>query len=298
MKKTITSMLACLVCGGCFEKLCSLVNRKTVNRCPNCGLRRLDPFPDETEWRHLYNRKEYYSENLHELHKDLVFGYDEKKAIIQCYKNHLQHIKSAYPPPARLLEIGCASGVFLDLAQKAGYEVSGIEVNKYAAEYATHHFGLKVSNSMLEEANLPANAYDIVVAFDVIEHVVDPNTFINKIKRLLRKGGITVIGTPNTDSSLHRLAEFLARASFGIIQYPLFRFYGWGKQHLHLFNPHSLNHLLASYHFEPIGKYDYGIPFENICDLKGPYRLGVRLLWGRPYEFTVLARLKSEEVTA
>jgi SAM-dependent methyltransferase len=100
----------------------------------------------------------------------------------------------------RLLDVGCATGVFLHEMQQAGWDVVGIEPNEGAAEYARSRFGLPVRTGTLRTAALPANSFDVVTLWDVLEHLHTPWTDLIEARRLLKESGLLVLRWPNLES--------------------------------------------------------------------------------------------------
>lgn len=99
----------------------------------------------------------------------------------------------------RLLDVGCSSGAFLASARKLGCRVQGVEPATRAAESACAQ-GLEVFNGTLGEAHFPAASFDAATLFEVIEHLVAPIDLLKEIFRVLRPGGVLLIGTGNADS--------------------------------------------------------------------------------------------------
>lgn len=99
----------------------------------------------------------------------------------------------------RLLDIGCSSGAFLASARKLGCRVQGVEPATRAAESARAQ-GLEVFNGTLEAARFPAASFDAATLFEVIEHLVAPIDLLQEICRVLRPGGVLLVGTGNADS--------------------------------------------------------------------------------------------------
>ena len=97
----------------------------------------------------------------------------------------------------RVLDYGCGNGVFVDFLRKRGFQ---------------HTFGYDAFVPAYCEAHRLEESYDAVVSYDVIEHDDDPRDFMRRISRLVRRGGLLAIGTPNAshltiarkdDPSLH-----------------------------------------------------------------------------------------------
>jgi SAM-dependent methyltransferase len=135
----------------------------------------------------------------------------------------------------RLLDVGCATGIFLDGMRQFGWQVQGVEPTWSAVEYARRRFDLDVFHGRLEEARFPAQRFDAITLWDVLEHVHEPRPLLAEIVRLLRPGGLLVISLPNPDSLEARLLG----------PYWL----GWDlPRHLNLFRPALLNR-----HFRQVG---------------------------------------------
>jgi len=101
---------------------------------------------------------------------------------------------------ARLLEVGCGEGLFLEQARLHGYAVTGVEPNETSAAFAREVLGLHVFAKTLAEATISQDCIDIGVLLHVIEHLPDPNRAVSEMNKILRKGGLLVIETPNIDS--------------------------------------------------------------------------------------------------
>lgn len=124
--------------------------------------------------------------------------------------------------PGRLLDVGCATGLFLNAMQQRGWQGQGVELSVYAADYARAQFGLAVHTGTLESAEFPPQSFDVVTLWDVLEHVVDPLATLREIARLLRPGGLLALSLPNPDCPEARW--------FGSA------WVGWDRpRHLHLF---------------------------------------------------------------
>lgn len=282
----------CVLCGGATIELCRFPDTsRSAARCASCGHRQLLPQPDEATLESLYGHEEYFSEHLASLHGDLGAGYDPDSPIARLYRRHLDRIAALVAPPARLLDVGSARGVFAHLAKRRGYDATVTDRNPYGVAYAVRHFGLSGVAGRFEDVGF-GGQFDVITSFDVIEHVPDPAAFLSRAASLLAPNGIAVIGTPDASSPLLRVAEFAARATRGRWCYPLWRVYGNGYEHLHLFTRASLANLARRAGLVPEASYGYSIPARNMRDMPPAYSAAIRMTAFMPYETVLIARKK------
>ena len=100
------------------------------------------------------------------------------------------------PANARLLEIGCGTGHNLAMLSEFG-TVDGLEVDDAARAFAEQRLGAPVMSAPLPElGGVPERHYDLIGAFDVIEHIDDDKAAIASIARRLKPGGKLVMTVP------------------------------------------------------------------------------------------------------
>ena len=99
-------------------------------------------------------------------------------------------------PGARILEIGCGTGHNLAMLSGFGH-VDGLELDDEAAALSEKRLGRKVMRSPLPElGEVPDASYDLVGAFDVIEHIDDDRAALAAIATKLKPGGTFVMTVP------------------------------------------------------------------------------------------------------
>jgi 2-polyprenyl-3-methyl-5-hydroxy-6-metoxy-1,4-benzoquinol methylase len=100
-----------------------------------------------------------------------------------------------------LLDVGCASGIFIHEASRRGWRVTGIEPNTHLAARAAKLVPTAaVRNTTLEEADLEPGSFDAVTLWDVLEHVADPTGFLTSCRRLIKPAGTILLKVPDLDS--------------------------------------------------------------------------------------------------
>ncbi len=103
----------------------------------------------------------------------------------------------------RVLDAGCGTGYGSAVLAKRALSVTGVDVAPEAVAYAREHYGAQ--NAQFLEGSCSAmpvadSSFDLVVAFEVIEHLEDWQGFLRETRRVLAPGGALVVSTPNRDT--------------------------------------------------------------------------------------------------
>ena len=103
-------------------------------------------------------------------------------------------------PEGKLLELGCGEGFFLQKAERY-YDASGVDISKYALDIARRKCK-KAKLYLKDIRKLPFNArnWDIIVCFDLLEHLNEPRVVIRRCSEVLRYQGLLIISVPNPRS--------------------------------------------------------------------------------------------------
>ncbi|MCE5325920.1 MAG: class I SAM-dependent methyltransferase [Planctomycetaceae bacterium] len=109
------------------------------------------------------------------------------------------------PPPARVLDVGCSAGLFLDCLG-GDYERYGVEPGQESAAVARRLIGEAfIHNGTLDTADFPAGSFDAITMWDVVEHLVSPRQALLKTASLLKSGGRLIVMTPDIGSLFARI---------------------------------------------------------------------------------------------
>lgn len=110
---------------------------------------------------------------------------------------HIRTLDLLKGKDGRLLELGCANGFFLGEIKKRGFICKGVEIVPKFVQ-AAKKIGLDVTLSNLENGiPFEDNSFDIVIAHEIIEHIVRFRFLISEIRRVLKKEGIAIVSVPN-----------------------------------------------------------------------------------------------------
>lgn len=229
MENETEKIILCRACGrggsGFFMKKGEYILR----RCFSCQSVFVSNLPQNLS--SIYSKQYFWG-------ADSGFGYVDydkdkepmKKVFNKCLEN-LENLSGK----GKLLDVGAATGYFMNLAKGRRWQVFGVEISDEGAE-AGRKKGLDIKTGTI--ADLPReDEFDAITMFDVIEHFSNPSADLIKAKQLLKKGGVLAIITPDSGSFYARLLG----KHWHLIVPP---------EHITLFNRKSLADLLKETGFE------------------------------------------------
>ena len=135
------------------------------------------------------------------LSRNLSWYYAESRweysIALETFDKQKQSVK-------RFLEVGCGDGHFLKLARDRGYDGHGSELNPQSIERLSAS-GFQVMTDLARD--LADRQYDALIMFQVLEHVLDPYTFLASLLPHVRSRGIIILSTPVTPSCAASVAR-------------------------------------------------------------------------------------------
>jgi 2-polyprenyl-3-methyl-5-hydroxy-6-metoxy-1,4-benzoquinol methylase len=161
---------------------------------------------------------------------------------------------SKFVNKGNVLEIGCATGEFIQEAQKSGFNALGIDASKMYTDYAQKK-GINVRHGYLEDFKFD-HSFDIVALFHLIEHIENPKNFLKKIYPLTSDSGMLYIITPNADGLLDKI--------FGY-RHPLYI----QPDHLLFFSKETLSRLLTEVGFNVLKVLTREVPYNFFGAMRG-----------------------------
>ncbi len=194
--------MICNICNS--EKTKPLFNLSLSHKifsCSNCGVQFMYPQLNDKEINTLYSETYYKSWGI----AGTTENESSRQMKIATFLLRLKLINK-YVLAGKVLDVGCATGYFLEAAITLNYEPYGIELSEYSSSIAKNKFGNSaIFNGKLENCNFDDNMFDIISMFDLIEHVRSPYQTLIKTSALLNTNGIIIITTPNNSSISNKL---------------------------------------------------------------------------------------------
>ena len=210
----------CVLCNGTTPEVIEECKKEfNVLECPGCGLVYVSPLPEKVLIESAHSDS-YYAPWLE----------DQRSKRIKMWEKRLRTLNRLSVNKGRLLDIGCAEGLFPEVAGKDGWDVTGTEISHFAAQYGKEKLGLNIIQGELIDMKFPNNTFDAVTMWHVLEHTRDPIAVLREIRRILKDNGVFILAIPNLNNFIFQLAYKLIRG-----------------RRMHLFDPDDRE--LHLYHF-------------------------------------------------
>ncbi|MFA6016880.1 MAG: class I SAM-dependent methyltransferase [Patescibacteria group bacterium] len=217
---------ACYLCGSKQLKLVVDLDWP-IKKCLHCNLVQVNPLPSKTEVNALY-QGDYW--------KNFSFYSSQIPAHEKYFNKKISDIKKLLKS-GRLLDVGCAYGSLLKAANRQGYISEGIDISSFPVEQC-RKVGLKAETGVITDIR-KKNYYDIITAFEVVEHEREPLLTIKAANQLLKTNGLLVVSVPDSNSLSSKI---MGKNWFGYRH----------KEHLFHFTKDTLNVLLRKGGFSNI----------------------------------------------
>jgi 2-polyprenyl-3-methyl-5-hydroxy-6-metoxy-1,4-benzoquinol methylase len=162
---------------------------------------------------YIEKRKRYSQiiEDIYELydygyyHGDVYdnYSFEEFKS---SFLARMKFLRKFYHGEGRFLDVGCALGFFAKVAQDNGFDAYGVDISEYAVREGRKLLGNRIFVANVEEEiPFPADFFDVITAWDVLEHLKHPDSFLKIASRALKDNGLIFIRTLNYECLTARL---------------------------------------------------------------------------------------------
>ena len=194
-----------LECNICKSKQINdyfYVDKWNIVKCGDCGLVFVGNVPEDNELKSIYDDKFFLDGQ-----KSPIEGGDitENPTYYNSIKR-IEALKKQGYDSGRMLDIGCATGIFLKAATST-YDCYGLDVSDVAVNIAVNQIGVNAKCGTVFDLKEDEGTYDVITMWDVIEHVKDPTEYIKKTSNFLKKGGLLVVSTGNIDSLMFKIQK-------------------------------------------------------------------------------------------
>ncbi len=268
-----------------LEKFHDTYDVSACNRCSGCFV---NPVPSLEALNDYYNNSKcnILQHNLVRKRKSKSSDFIVDDRVVKVI-DYIVSKKHKNQEKIRILEVGCGSGSFLSKLKKSiessfknkyCIEYCGIDIDKNAIDSKVDNNLNLVHSSIEDFTQRYGGLFDIILHFELIEHLIDPFRFMRDSKKLLRKNGVMIFTTPN-----HNGAEIVASDynSYRLLAHSIFP-----PMHLNAFSIINILHFAIRCEF-------------NVVDISTPGKLDVSMItetkeYLRDIGFKTLACLNDE----
>jgi SAM-dependent methyltransferase len=175
-------------------------------QCSQDDLIYQDPRLDDDSIQALFNSGDYAGATK----TDSGLGYyryeESEPARLAMGRTKAKMIEARFQPGAlKILEIGCATGSFLQACKERGHSVVGVDVSGQLAQYGINRYGLDIVVGAFENAGLGEAKFNVIVMLGSLSCLNDPVRCFKKMSEVLEPGGIVIFNTPILDGWVAKL---------------------------------------------------------------------------------------------
>jgi 2-polyprenyl-3-methyl-5-hydroxy-6-metoxy-1,4-benzoquinol methylase len=211
--------------------------------------------PDPDSLNVLYHSEFYQDRGLDKTLDDLP------RFARELLADRLDRLTRAVGLPGRLLDVGCGTGLFVEAARRAGWEVRGTETSEDSIRYARQFTPAPIFHGELKSLD-DDSTYDALTYWDVLEHLPDPRAELELARERLIPGGVVGVSLPSVQGLKARL------------QGDSWRYYAPSMGHISHFTPKTIALLLSQAGFTVIDVRTAGA--ANLWKFLGEDPLSVR----------------------
>ncbi len=165
----------------------------SVVGCSKCSLAWTVPVPS--------NLDPYYPKSYRRYTPIILF------ILKTLYRNRVKGWSNLFSKPGSALELGCGDGFMINALRELGWDVTGTERTSMMATFAREHFNLNVVVEEEGQKLEQGKQYDLIIMFQVLEHLIDPVKELKRARSLLKPDGKLVVGVPNFSSWQSKFAR-------------------------------------------------------------------------------------------
>lgn len=239
-----------------FSAAKAVPSKDQIAKCNECGLVMVNPQPLEEE----------VVKGYAEGHEQ---GYvSQEKQRMVTFKKCLKEVEK-FCDKGKILDMGCASGFFVKVAEDAGWQATGVEPNQWMVNWGRKKYGINLKQGTLKDVK---GGFDVITMWDVLEHTSNPKQQLRLANEKLVEGGYLFVNIPDFGSIFSKI---LKRKWWFVL-----------SNHLYYFTPRTLTEMLQKTGFKLVKhkrhwqslNYDYLVEMFNHLAGKGVGRYFYKFL--------------------
>lgn len=243
----------CILCDGLNSVVMEVCKGGyKILKCLTCCLVYVYPVPPKKLLEKAYS-DEYYEPWLG----------NQRGKRINMWESRFKTLNSFSVRKGNLLDMGCGEGLFLEIAKRNGWHVTGTEISSFAVKYGKEKLGLDIYQGEITDIGFPDKVFDAITMWHVLEHTNNPVAVLKEARRILKDDGVFILAVPN-------LNNFISQWIYRLVK---------GKK-MHLFDPEDRE--LHLYHFTPktirLALEKTGFRIEKIVPDMGIVQCHIRIL--------------------
>lgn len=196
------SVQSCPICGGMSFSTLKKNDRYFMGivtvGCNNCGLIQTNPRPDQAGLDNFYkNDYRKYYQGVTTPNSKYIQEYNKGVRLADTVV-FLQGFIKFQDESLSLLDIGCSEGALFSALRGANYkgQLFGVELNESFGKYAATNNNAEVHSSL----NMHDTKFDLVILNHVFEHILQPDSQLKDIQKILSEKGLLYIDIPDAES--------------------------------------------------------------------------------------------------
>lgn len=213
----------CLLCGS--DRLCAMqgYEKDHLCKCRSCGFVFAQRIPSQKE---LLDEYAQYARN-DSISEITLKRYDE---LLQKFEKYRRN--------NAIIDVGAGDGQLISRAKQRRWNAYATEFDDRSVELCRQK-GVSVHQGKLDAGNYEDDFFDVICSVEVIEHINNPLEEVRNFHKILRKGGLVYVTTPNLNSVSHKLLK----NRWNIFHYP---------EHLCYYTPRTLEKLFKEAGFKKV----------------------------------------------
>jgi 2-polyprenyl-3-methyl-5-hydroxy-6-metoxy-1,4-benzoquinol methylase len=202
----LTETAKCRLCGSdqTFNKFPE--SEIVLHQCKNCQTIFRPEDVSEKDLIDIYNEQYYRDTWQGSLGRFFEDFKPEDNHKTRFFVKQLEEAEKIIGKKGKVLDIGCANGVFVWQAKEAGWDAKGVELSEYAAEWGMKQFGIDIEIGTIRDIQ-DGPAFDLITLWDTLEHIPEPAQTLKDCFDRLNPGGCVAILTPDAISLVNQLVH-------------------------------------------------------------------------------------------